>query len=146
MQINLIPAHKEDIQFLLDLRVLTMGMYLEKSGIPNTTEEHLYRIKYNFIDAQIIEFNNQKIGLFKASYLKESNQWYLFQIQIHPDFQNLKIGSHLVKDLVNKASQQGRSVGLSVLKNNPAFGFYTKLGFEISQETDDEFELLLNPR
>jgi len=143
MHINLIPAHEEDIQFLLDLRVLTMGMYLGKSGIPNTTEEHLYRIKYNFVDAQIIEYNSQKIGLFKASYLKESNQWYLFQIQIHPNFQNLKIGSHLVKALINKASQQGRSVGLSVLKNNPALSFYIRLGFKIIQETNDELELSL---
>ncbi|WP_232595193.1 GNAT family N-acetyltransferase [Marinibactrum halimedae] len=119
-----------------------MGSYLEKDGVPNTDEENLNRIRYNFKDAQLIGFCGKLAGLFKASYLPHSHQWYLFQIQIHPDFQNKKIGSHLVKVLIDRASSQGAKVGLSVLKSNPAIKFYTDLGFKVIQEDDCEFELL----
>ena len=143
MQIDLKPACEDDIQFLLDLRVLTMGEYLEKDGILNTTEEILYRVKYNFEDAQLIQVGHKRVGLFKATYLEEKNQWYLVQIQIHPDFQNLNIGSYLVKNLIFKATQQNKSVGLGVLKSNPAFNLYKRLGFRIVEETNSEFELVL---
>ncbi|MDC5806210.1 GNAT family N-acetyltransferase [Vibrio europaeus] len=143
MEVNLRAAREEDIQFLLDLRVLTMESYLEKDGVPCTEEENLYRIRYNFEDAQIIEIGSKKAGLFKASYLADKEQWYLFQIQVHPDFQNLRIGSYLINTLIHKAKQQGKSIGLSVLKSNPAFNLYRKLGFKVVEENEHEFELLL---
>ncbi|MEZ8311935.1 GNAT family N-acetyltransferase [Vibrio splendidus] len=143
MEINLRPAKEKDIQFLLDLRVLTMESYLKKDGVPCTEEEHLCRIKYNFPDAQIIELGDKKAGLFKASYLADKEQWYLFQIQVHPEFQSQRIGSYLINSLIHMAKKQGKDVGLSVLKSNPAFNLYKKLGFKIVEENQHEFELVL---
>ncbi|WP_299494444.1 GNAT family N-acetyltransferase [uncultured Shewanella sp.] len=143
MEVNLRAAREEDVQFLLDLRMMTMGAYLENAGVPCTEEENLFRIRYHFEDAQIIEIGNKKAGLFKTSYLADKKQWYLFQIQVHPEFQNLKIGSDLINKLIYRAKQQDESVGLSVLKSNPAFNLYRKLGFKVVEENEHEFELLL---
>ena len=142
MNINLRPATQQDITFLLDLRVMTMEGYMKQDGVCHTTEEHLFRINHNFDDAKIIEINGNSAGIFKASYLADKACWYLFQIQIHPDFQNLKIGSQLLTSLINKAQQEGKSVGLSVLKSNPAFNLYKSLGFTIVDEDEHEYELL----
>lgn len=142
MEINLRPANDEDVQFLLELRVSTMKTYLEKDGVPCTEEENLFRIKYNFEDAQIVEIDGKRAGLFKASYLADNDLWYLFQIQVHPEFQNLKIGTYLINTLIQKADQQGSSVGLSVLKSNPAANLYRKLGFKDVEENEHEYELL----
>ncbi|MCG7587515.1 N-acetyltransferase [Photobacterium sp. OFAV2-7] len=143
MDINLRKAQESDVDFLLDLRVATMREYLEKDGIPCTNEENLHRIKHNFDDAKIIEVDGQMAGLFKASYLDDRNQWHLFQVQIHPNFQNMKIGSHLIKELIKVAKEQGKSVGLSVLKSNPAYNLYDKLGFQIIEDNEHEYEMEL---
>lgn len=94
----------------------------------------------------MIEADGKVAGLFKASFLKDKDQWYLFQIQVHPDFQNLKIGRRLVKGLIERADKEGKAVGLSCLKSNPALNIYTRLGFKVIDEDLSEFELLYHPQ
>ena len=141
MEISLIKAANSDVDFLLNLREITMGKYLEAVNLPTGRNDYLQRIHYKFDDAKIIQVNGQPAGLFKVGYLSGKNQWHLFQIQVHPDFQNLKVGSSLIKALLDKAEAQGASVGLSVLKSNPARNLYTKLGFVQVNETEREYEL-----
>ena len=141
MDISLRKASESDIDFLLQLRDITMRKYLEEVGAPTTEDEFLYRVQYHFEDAKIIEANGRSIGLFKASFLPELNQWYLVQIQVHPEFQNLKIGSRLIRELLAKAKAQGVSVVLYVLKSNPAQNLYKSLGFEQVDETEFEFAM-----
>lgn len=81
--------------------------------------------------------------MFKASYLSDKKQCHLFQIQVHPEFQDQKIGSYLINNLIHKANEQGKDVGLSALKSNPAFNLYKKLGLKIVKENQHEFELVL---
>ena len=144
MEITLRPAQEEDIQFLLDLRVLTMGEYLEQDGVPCTEEENLWRIRYNFEDAKIVEINGLKAGLFNASYVEELGCWSILWIQLHHQFKNLKIGSYLLRSMIDKAQQQGRAVCLSVLKSNPAYALYSRFGFKVVEETPQEYELRLD--
>ena len=141
MEVSLIKAVNTDVDFLIDLRDITMRKYLEDVNLPTGRTDYLKRINYNFDDAQIIHVNGQAAGLFKASYLSNKNQWYLFQIQVHPDFQNLKLGSSLIQALLDKAELQGASVGLSVLKSNPVRSLYSKLGFVQVDETEYAYEM-----
>lgn len=141
MQFTLRKATEADIDFLLQLRDLTMRQYLEEMGAPTSAEEFVARVQYHFDDAKIIEINGKSAGLFKASFLPEQNQWYLVQIQIHPDYQGQNIGGTLIKQLIEKANTQGASVALSVLKTNPAKGLYDRLGFVQVGETEFEYEM-----
>lgn len=141
MDISLRKAIDSDIDFLINLRDLTMAKYLADVGAPTTNTEYLKRIYYYFDDAQIVETSGAAIGLFKARYLKNKNQWYLIQIQIHPDFQNLQIGRRLIEQLIETANGQKASVGLSVLKNNPARQLYRKLGFVQVGESEFEYDM-----
>ncbi|WP_196139135.1 N-acetyltransferase [Aliikangiella sp. G2MR2-5] len=130
-----------DIDFLVRLRELTMSQYLQAVGWPTDRESFLSRIHYCFEAAQIVEINGRPAGLFKACFLEEKKQWYIFQIQVHPDYQGLKIGSRLIEKLIERATRDKVDVGLSVLKSNPARTLYLRLGFEPVADVGEEIEM-----
>ncbi|KMV30976.1 GNAT family N-acetyltransferase [Photobacterium swingsii] len=144
MEFSLQAASEHDIAFLLKLREATMKQYLEDVGEPTTTEAYLERVMYKFEDAKVIKVHGESAGLFKVSYIPENNQWYVVQIQLHPGYQNHRIGRQLLTELISVATEQGASVGLSVLKTNPAKRLYTRLGFEPVGETKTEFKMEYN--
>jgi len=141
MDIILRKAAKSDLDFLVNLRDLTMRKYLDEVGVPVTREAYLERINYQFEDAKIIELDNKAIGLFKVTYLSESNELYIAQIQIEPEYQGLSVGSYLINQVINEACKNKQSVSLNVLKNNPAQKLYTKLGFNKVGESETEFNM-----
>lgn len=144
MDISLRKALESDINFLIDLRDITMRPHLEQVGMPTTRDEYIKRISYEFDAAQVIELDGLPVGLFKVVYYEDINQWYIIQIQIHPGYQNLKIGSDLIRSITDKALHMGASVGLSVIKTNPALKLYLRLGFEQVSESEHEFNLVFN--
>jgi len=75
MDISLRSANEADIPFLVSLRDQTMRKYLEMVGMPTTSEEYEKRIRYEFVNAQIVELKGKHIGLFKATYSEELNYW-----------------------------------------------------------------------
>ncbi len=141
MEYSLRQALDSDIDFLLNLRDITMGKYLKDCGMPITKDAYLSRILYEFEHAKIIEVAGSSAGLFKAKFNEDSNEWYLAQIQIHPNYQNQKVASSLISMLIDKASATDSTVGLSVVKTNPAKHLYSRLGFETVGE--NEFEYLM---
>ncbi|CAM3521136.1 Spermidine N(1)-acetyltransferase [Vibrio aerogenes CECT 7868] len=145
MEMTLRKAQSSDIGFLIELRDLTMRRYLEAVGMPTGREDYLQRVRYEFEHARIIECDGVAAGLFKAVYLTEQHQWYIFQIQIHPDYQNRKIGRQVIQSVIDQARTIGASVGLSVIKSNPAQRLYLRLGFKPVGESEAEYEMLLQP-
>ncbi|MEQ3513991.1 N-acetyltransferase [Pseudoalteromonas sp. BZB3] len=137
-------AEESDFDYLLQLRRLTMDDYLLKNGLDISDKEHTFRIKYNFDDAKIILVDGVEAGLFKASYTAQNSQWYIYQIQIHPDYQGLGIGRKLIINLCEQALKDNSSVGLSVLKSNPAKRLYDRLGFTVIDSNSSEFEMIFN--
>ncbi|WP_372770979.1 nucleotidyltransferase family protein [Pseudoalteromonas sp.] len=139
--IKLQKATFEDVGYLLTLRKLTMHQYLEQAGLPCTDEAHLARINYQFSLTHLIILNNQVAGMVKYGYLADQATWYIYQIQIHPDFQNKGLGSKVISEIIETANTQEDNVALSVLKQNPARFLYFNLGFVMVGE--DNNELLL---
>lgn len=141
MNLSLRKAVESDLDFLINLRHATMRDHLEKAGMPTTYEAYVDRIQYKFECANIIILDDIPVGLFKAEYQPENNVWYLVQIQIHPGYQNASLGSQLIRSLIGKAQQTNAVVGLSVIKTNPAYKLYQRLGFEKVGENKFEYEL-----
>ena len=73
-------------------------------------------------------------------------RWYLMQIQVSPEFQGGGIGRTVITRLIKQAEEDGLSVVLSVLKNNPAKVLYERIGFSIIGESDIEFEMMYHPQ
>ncbi|EML0174127.1 GNAT family N-acetyltransferase [Vibrio parahaemolyticus] len=145
MEYSLRQAVDSDVDFLLNLRDITMGQYLKDCGMLRTKDAYLSRILYEFEHAKIIEVAGSSAGLFKAKFNEGSNEWYLVQIQIHPNYQNQNIASSLISMLIGKANLTGSSVGLSVLKANPAKHLYSMLGFVTVGENELEYLMQHKP-
>ncbi|EGQ8107566.1 GNAT family N-acetyltransferase [Vibrio parahaemolyticus] len=145
MEYSLRQALDSDIDFLLNLRDITMGKYLKDCGMPIAKDAYLSRILYEFEHAKIIEVAGSSAGLFKAKFNEDSNEWYLIQIQIHPNYQNQKIASSLISMLIDKASATDSTVGLSVVKTNPAKHLYSRLGFVTVGENELEYLMQHKP-
>lgn len=141
MEYSLRKALVSDIEFLLNLRHVTMDQYLKESGMPTSKEAYLSRVLYEFEHAQIIVVNGSDAGFFKVKVNEDSSEWDLVQIQIHPNYQNQKIASSLISTLIEKADAANQTVGLSVLKTNPAKHLYSRLGFV--QVDENEFECFM---
>ncbi|WP_282167450.1 GNAT family N-acetyltransferase [Shewanella japonica] len=144
MNLALRKAEEIDLDYLLQLRRITMDDYLSQEGVDISEKEHVFRIKFNFSDARIILVNGVKAGLFKASYTAHNSQWYIYQVQIHPSYQGLGIGSKLIAELCQQAQKDNLSVGLSVLKSNPAKNLYDRLGFTVTGSNNSEYEMVYN--
>ncbi|MFM2479145.1 GNAT family N-acetyltransferase [Celerinatantimonas sp. MCCC 1A17872] len=141
MNYALRQAQDSDLDFLIHLRKLTMTKYLKQVGMPVTQEAYLSRVLYEFEHAKIVTVDGQNAGLFKAKFDEQSHEWYLAQIQIHPDYQNRQIANGLISDLIDKAHASGVGVSLNVLKTNPAKRLYERLGFVAVSENQFEFHM-----
>ncbi|WP_281543783.1 GNAT family N-acetyltransferase [Grimontia sp. SpTr1] len=145
MDISLRKATESDMDFLFELRDLTMRKYLEQVGMPTSRENYEARIRYQFDCAEIIEYSGEPIGLIKAAYCSETNMWKLIQIQVHPDYQGKQIGRRVIQNLLDLAKDSKASVQLSVIKTNPAQKLYSKLGFIRINELEQEFIMICKP-
>jgi ribosomal protein S18 acetylase RimI-like enzyme len=65
----------------------------------------------------------------------------LIQIQIDPRYQGKGLGKKILKDLINEAIYEGKSISLHVLKTNKAQKLYLSLGFEIIGEDEHSYHM-----
>ncbi|CAH0529815.1 GNAT family N-acetyltransferase [Vibrio hippocampi] len=141
MKISLRLADETDLDFLIELRTDTMTQYMQDMNWPTDKMAMVERVRLDYDCANIIEVDGKMAGLFKVKFRPQQNQWYVVQIQVHPSFQNKKIGRTLILELFELAKITASSVALGVLKTNPAQHLYYHLGFVKVAETDAEYLL-----
>jgi ribosomal protein S18 acetylase RimI-like enzyme len=83
----------------------------------------------------------EPVGLLKV--VRTGPVWDLIQIQVAPSAQGKGVGEKLLRTLKAQAMAADVSIKLSVFKVNPARRLYERVGFIITGETDDAYEMLL---
>lgn len=129
-------ASENDIDYLLDLRTKTMNPHYANSHLPTDRETTLQRILYQFDKAHIILLNDEPVGLLK---INRGNKTEVLQLQIDPTQQGKGLGKKILKDILEEASKEGKTVELSVLKTNKAQQLYTSLGFKTVGEDEHSY-------
>ena len=89
--ITLRPVRPDDVNWLVDLRIATMGGYLRASGETLTREDQAARVAYAFDDIRVVEDEAEPIGMIKVT--RAPDVWKLVQIQMLPDYQGRGIGT-----------------------------------------------------
>lgn len=143
--ISLQKATQNDVDYLVSLRKLTMHSYLLEAGMPCSEQDHLARVNYQFAATHLIVFDGNIVGMVKFANQLETGCCYIYQLQIHPDFQNKQLGSQVMALMIENAKVQQLDVVLSVIKQNLAYGLYLKLGFQVVGEDYAEY-LMRRPR
>lgn len=72
------------------------------------------------------------------------NKTPCFSISLYPRYRNKGIGTELMKQMIRFLIDDGyQRASLSVQKENYAAGLYSKLGFQIVQENNDEYVMII---
>lgn len=137
MKINMKQAHHCDIEFLQNLRSVTMDGYYQKLGLPCDESTNLKQIKHHFDAANILYIYDKPIGLLK--YYQDKKAIHILQMQILPEYQGKKIEESLLKELQDETKFSSKNIDASVLKSNPAKDLYEELGFSVVSQNDNEF-------
>ena len=85
----------------------------------------------------IIQLDGEPIGIWVVE--RESDCIRLVQIFILPAFQGRGIGSKLIEELLAEARSAGLPLRLRVLRVNPAFNLYLRMGFKVVEETPERY-------
>ena len=83
-------------------------------------------------EVQIIQVDGVDTGYLQVS--ESAEEVSLAQIHLAAPFRSRGIGTRLIRELMRDARAKGKSVSLAVVRNNPAFSLYWRLGFRVVGE------------
>lgn len=132
------PATEVDLPFIESSYLSTQKPHLKE--LPDFDEGRLiqrFRKTLALGDVEIIVRNGDDIGWVQLTMTTDMIE--IAQLHLAPAYQNMKIGSTIIQDVLDEASSSGRMVKLAVLKGNRAVLLYERLGFEVRDEDDIKY-------
>lgn len=97
-------------------------------------QQQSYYTRYPELLHQIIVEDHGPIGRIMTANAAEAIQ--LVDVSLLPGFQGMGIGTQLIRELQNEASESKLPVRLHVQCTNPALQLYERLGFVITGSTE----------
>ena len=124
------PATGEDFAFAESIYIEAMRLLMEPLVKWNEVERRAaLRRSFKVADAMIIVVGGQDIGWMQVSV--RDTDYNLAQLQLVEGHRCKGIGTRLIRDLLDRAEREARTVSLSVVRTNRAIGLYRRLGFRI---------------
>lgn len=135
------PAIEEDESALFEIHRAVFHGHIE--AIWGWNEEWQWSNFKNEVmccDTSILELDGRTIGYIQVR--EEQNQMYVQNIALCQSVQGCGIGSDLVKQLQQRASDRNILLTLSVFRTNDrALRFYERLGFIRAGQTQSHIEM-----
>ena len=138
-EVSLRPATVDDSEFAYRTTRDTMREYALATWGAWNEEEARQRSSENIAAGatQIIEFEGTAIGIHVVK--REPDCIRLLQIFILPEYQRRGIGTQLIERLLAGARRARLPLRLRVLRVNPAFALYRRMGFNVAEETPERY-------
>ena len=109
----------------------------------NAQTDH-YNLHYPKAEYQVIEQDGKPIGRLIVE--RSNNHLLIMDIALLPEYRNIGMGTAIIKDLMDEASQAGLPVVLRVEFFNPVIRLYTRLGFVKTREVNSVYhEMVWTP-
>ena len=130
------PGSPEDREFLFVLLRRALGPQIEETYGPWDEEWQ----RRHFLDTtdptehEILESDGTPMGCLLFS--ETPDELWLNRIFLLPEYQNQRIGTRIMEQLISAASARGQVLRLQVIRTSPAFRFYERLGFRTVGETE----------
>lgn len=141
MQIELRQIETSDLGFLWRLHNAALKDYVTQTwGWDEKWQRESFIKAFNPLEGKIIVIDGKDAGYLWV--IEKENEVLLASIRLLPEFQNLGIGSKIIRDLLEKSE---KPIRLQVLKVNPARHLYERLGFEICEEITTHFTMKAVP-
>ena len=124
------PARRDDFEFAAAIYIETMRPLMHTLGQWNEAERRAsLRRSFKASDTSIIVLDGRDIGWMQVS--ERDTDYNLAQLQLLDEYCGLGIGTRLIRDLIDRAAREEKTVSLSVIRINRAIGLYERLGFRI---------------
>lgn len=128
--IKLIPADETYREFSYQVKKAAEGEYITSMFDWDEDVQRSYHIKaWQQQKPDIITYDGRLIGTIAT--IENEDCLEIGQFFILPEYQNRGIGTHLLKNILDKADQLGKNVTLRFLKNNPVKSLYVRHGFRV---------------
>ena len=143
MRSALRPARAEDFDFCARLYFSGMAETIRTLKLNMTAQTANLRARWTAAEVQIIMSDGADVGWMQSSI--QDHALYLEQIFIDAASQRHGIGTAMIQDLIEQAAKSDLPVTLGVVKTNPAYRLYERLGFRITHEDDRKFYMRREP-
>lgn len=133
------PANPSDLELTYFIKSNALRPYIQliwgwNQAIKTQYYEY-HRNNFNPHDIEILVYEGSDIGYLETQ--NTADQLIIKNICILEEFQNKKIGSFLLRQLIEDAHKAGKSIQLDVFKvNEAAQRLYKKLGFRVIAEKE----------
>lgn len=146
MDFTLRSVSAADYAWLWALKRLTMRNYVEQTwGFwDEKVQEDFFRRGFDPAVVKIIVADGRAAGRLHVE--RHAGEFFLGDIEVHPDFQNRGLGTAVLRALQTEACDCGVPIRLQVLKVNPARHLYLRLGFSDFTKTTTHFHMKWLPR
>ena len=127
--IRLIRADEAHREFSYQVKKVAEGEYIASmfgwdEDIQRTYHDEAWQQK-----PDIITYDGKLIGTIATSESEDCIE--IGQFFILPEYQRKRIGTHLLKSILDRADRHGKTVALRVLRNNPVKSLYVRNRFRI---------------
>lgn len=138
-------AINDDLLPSFEIRKNAMLQYIEASKGWNEEAEMKQHIEDFDTDVmQMIIADGKPVGVLET--VSGDGIMEVHGIYIVEEYQNFKIGSRIMTELIRMASSKKNAIMLQVLKvNTRAKDFYLKLGFSILREDGKHYKMIYKP-
>ncbi len=137
-------AENSDYEFLFELKKSAEFEPIKAVfGWDENVQRDIHRDEWNEGKPTIIEVDGFAVG----SYLVQFHSEYLYfgRFFLLPQYQGKGIGSQVLKDVIEIASQKSLTIKLCYLQGNRVGQLYKRFGFEVSGQ-DEQFVHMIKPR
>jgi ribosomal protein S18 acetylase RimI-like enzyme len=124
------PARKDEFGFAEAIYIHWMRPLMAALGPWDEAERRAaLRRSFKAAEVNIITLDGSDVGWMQVS--ERDFDYNLAQIQLMENYCGRGIGTRLIRDLLELAGREGKTVSLSAVRTNRAIGLYERLGFRI---------------
>jgi len=130
MRIDFRAARLEDFDYCRRL-------YFSGRDDVTPDQESSFRERWIVSEVRLIACDGVDTGWLQSS--MQDGTLFLVQLFLEPAWQGKGVGTETLKRLLGEAAQADVPMTLGVVKSNPAFRLYERLGFRVTHEDDRKF-------
>jgi ribosomal protein S18 acetylase RimI-like enzyme len=95
-------------------------------------------------ECQVIIVDGRDIGFMQV--IETVDDLNIAQLHLAEGYRGLGIGTQIAADLIARSERDGKTISLSVPRNNLAIELYKRLGFKVSRDDGESIiDMLRNP-
>lgn len=123
-----------------------MGSYVERLFGPwdDAMQWDFFDRWFQPKDILVIELEDEEVGVLGLE--DRDDEVYVTRIEVRPDWQNRGIGTAVMRNVLQQARDEDKTVSLHVFEINPARRLYRRLGFVTAEQHDDRILMKAIPK